>query len=136
MGFPADRRTAPARPHHTGVLTTIIDRDPEPNLLVRHPVEAFAEALRAGGFPMNLATAGALGIDTASLRVTLKRQGETLALCDLIRTAVDAASDAGAAPVRLFAPHAVVQATREAVDLIDRAALARCFAPVAGGPAA
>ena len=134
LGWNFPSAGASRRPGLTIPALTIIDRDPEPTLLVRHPVEDFAETLRVGGFPMNLAATGALGIDAASLRLTLERQGETLSLCELIRTAVAAALHVGVAPVRLFAPHAVAQITREAVDLIDRAALARCFADAAGGP--
>jgi hypothetical protein len=122
LAFPPSGSDRP--PGLTIPAVTVVDRDAEPTLLVRHPVDAFAETLRRGLFPMNLATTAVLGIDTTSLRLALERSPGGVALADAIGTAVERALDAGVAPVRLFDPDAVAQASDADIELIDRSALA------------
>ncbi len=106
---------------------TVVDQEGGPTLYVRHAPDAYERELRAGRFPPDLATAGAIGVDCACLRAVLARFPAGFAFSTLIAASVRRALAAGVARVALFAPTAIVSVSAADLGLMDKARLARSW---------
>ncbi len=106
---------------------TVIDQEGAATLYLRHAVEFYERELRAGRFPPDLATAGAIGVDCACLRAVLARFPAGFAFSTLIAASVRRALAAGEACVALFAPTSIVSVSAADIGLMDKARLARSW---------
>jgi hypothetical protein len=128
LGLDFADRQAPRPPGLRIPALTVIEEAGGPSLYVRHALDFYESELRAGRFPPDLAAAGAIGVDRASLREVLERFPESFSFSTLIAASVRRAIEAGEACVGLFAPASIVSLAAADLEALDGAALARGLA--------
>ncbi|MGI8840550.1 MAG: glycosyltransferase [Caulobacteraceae bacterium] len=119
LGLDFDEAGAPRPPGLRIPAVTIVEEDGGPTLYVRHALDRFERELQAGRVPADLASAGAIGVDTAALRAVLERFPERFTFSTLIAACARRAVEAGEACVAFFGPASIVSVS--AADLEARA---------------